>query len=307
MERYKSGVDKNGPQKHPEFIDKTNQSAGVDRTIYPASNLNAGRPLTPKPPGIAQGQNKGLPLDPATRQPLPPKPVPGYYPGFSTLEQQNFWDETTRKVVLERVNHPAPIRFFTDPADLALITAIYDRIIPQDDRDKAHRIPVVPQLDERLYQGRISGYRYEDMPPDQAVYRLGLKAIEAIAQHLHGQAFIDLGPREQDEVLKTIHDGQPPAGSEYWQQMNISRFWQTLVQDAIEGYYSHPYAWDEIGFGGPAYPRGYMRQTSGDPEPWEVQEKRYEWDTPPDSLSGEYSPIGGKGHKEAPVGQEGTH
>jgi hypothetical protein len=21
--------------------------------------------------------------------------------------------------------------------------------------------------------------------------------------------------------------------------------------------YAHPYAWDEIGFGGPAYPRGY--------------------------------------------------
>jgi hypothetical protein len=24
-------------------------------------------------------------------------------------------------------------------------------------------------------------------------------------------------------------------------------------------FYSHPWAWNEIGFGGPAYPRGFMR------------------------------------------------
>ena len=24
-------------------------------------------------------------------------------------------------------------------------------------------------------------------------------------------------------------------------------------------FYSHPWAWNEIGFGGPAYPRGYSR------------------------------------------------
>jgi hypothetical protein len=27
----------------------------------------------------------------------------------------------------------------------------------------------------------------------------------------------------------------------------------------LSGFYSHPWAWNEIGFGGPAYPRGYMR------------------------------------------------
>ena len=27
----------------------------------------------------------------------------------------------------------------------------------------------------------------------------------------------------------------------------------------LAGFYSHPWAWNEIGFGGPAYPRGYMR------------------------------------------------
>ncbi len=68
----------------------------------------------------------------------------------------------------------------------------------------------------------------------------------------------------------------------------MQRYWMLLLQDAVEAYYAHPYAWDEIGFGGPAYPRAYMRLESGEPEPWEVEEQRYAWAPPPASLSGDY-------------------
>ena len=27
----------------------------------------------------------------------------------------------------------------------------------------------------------------------------------------------------------------------------------------LSAFYSHPWAWNEVGFGGPAYPRGFMR------------------------------------------------
>ena len=71
--------------------------------------------------------------------------------------------------------------------------------------------------------------------------------------------------------------------------MNCQRYWMLLVQDCVEGYYAHPWAWDEIGFGGPAYPRGYMRLEHGQPEPWEVEERRYEWSGPPWSVTNEYT------------------
>jgi hypothetical protein len=58
-----------------------------------------------------------------------------------------------------------------------------------------------------------------------------------------------------------------------------------LLGDCVSAYYSHPWSWDEIGYGGPAYPRGYMRLENGLPEPWEVDEVRYFWNTPADSLS----------------------
>jgi hypothetical protein len=206
------------------------------------------------------------------------------------------------------VEHVPPIRFFS-PDEAQLMEAVCNRILPQDDREEAHRIAIMPRIDERLWSGRIDGYRYEDMPPDAEAHRLGLQAIEAIAQHLYDTSFINLIPLEQDRVLKTIHDGEPPAAHAIWQRMSVQRYWMLLVQDCIEAYYAHPYAWDEVGFGGPAYPRGYMRLEGGKPEPWEVEEQRYEWAAPPDSLSDIYEQIGKdeSTHDTMTPGQEGSH
>lgn len=248
-----------------------------------------------------------LPVDQKTGRPIPPRATPGYYPGFDTLGQQAFWDEATRAVVLARVEQIPPIRFFT-PEQATLLTAICDRLIPQDDRDVAHHIPIVPFIDERLFAGRIDGYRFDDMPPDGEAYRLGLMGIETVARRMHDHSFVGLGPYEQDQVLQTIHDAQPPAGEAIWRQAPVDRFWMLLAGDVFAVYYAHPYAWDEIGFGGPAYPRGYMRLEGGKPEPWEVREQRYGWKAPPQSLSGAYKPLG-ETHpgRMQPTSSAGTH
>lgn len=256
---------------------------------------------------MSQVDQKCLPVDAKTGQPLPPRAQPGYYSGFQTLSQQAYWDEATRKVVLDRVENVPPIRFFS-AEEVRLMQAVCDRLLPQDDRDAEHKIPVVNYIDDRLYNRRIDGYRFEDMPDDHEAHRLGLQAIEAIAQHLFRRPFVQLEPQEQDQVLQTIHDGNPPAAAHIWQRMPVARFWMLIMQDVVDAYYAHPYVWDEIGFGGPAYPRGYMRLEGGKPEPWEVEEQRYEWKAPPASLSDAYKPIGGPGgHKQQTSGQEGTH
>lgn len=216
---------------------------------------------------------------------------PGYYPGYHTLEQADAWDEATRKTVLARVERRTELEFFT-PEEGARLKAVLERLAPQDDRDAEHRIPLLAAIDERLASGRGNGYRYEDMPPDGEAYRLGLEGIDAIAMYLHGHLFLTLRAVEQDEVLLTIHDARPPTGMEIWRRMPPDRFWRLILNDALEAYYAHPFAWDEIGFGGPAYPRGYMRLLHGDPEPWEKPERRYAFEAPADSLSGRCTPLG---------------
>lgn len=230
---------------------------------------------------------------------------PGYYPNFSTFEQRNFWDEATRALIEKRVADVPPIQFFTAD-ELPVISAACERILPQDDRVPEKRIAIVNRIDYRLHSGEIHGYRFEDMPEDGLAYRLGIKAIDQTAQSLHGATFHQLATREQDEVLKSIHDGNKEGAPDIWSRMSIKRFWQLLVQDCATAYYSHPLAWDEIGFGGPAYPRAYMRLEGGQPEPWEVDERRYEWIAPVDSLSDDLSTENAEQEMSHP-GQGGTH
>ncbi len=231
---------------------------------------------------------------------------PGYYPGFETLSQQAYWDEATRKTVLQRMSRSLELRFFT-PQEAPLIEVIFEHILPQNDRDENYRIPIVPVVDERLYTNRLDGYRFEEMPTDQDAYRLGMQAIEEVAHAVHGCGFLGLAPLDQDKLLRTLHDGKPPGAHHIWERMPVHRFWMLLVQDAAEAYYAHPYAWDEIGFGGPAYPRAYMRLERGEPEPWEVNEQRYEWEAPADSVSDIYEHVSGHDQHHASPGQGGTH
>jgi Gluconate 2-dehydrogenase subunit 3 len=231
-------------------------------------------------------QNAGerLPVDPIARKPLQPRAQPGYYPGYSTLDQKGFWDQATRAVVLERIRDIPPLRFFTKE-EARLFETVCDHILPQDDRDRAHRIPIVPFVDKRLHAKQIDGYRFEDMPPDGEAHRLGLQAIEKMARELFGRGFLELAWLGQEEVLRLIHDGKPKAAQNVWNRLNVHRYWAMLVQDCVEVYYAHPWSWDEIGYGGPAYPRAYMRLERGEPEPWEVEERRYDWQAPPSALS----------------------
>lgn len=244
--------------------------------------------------------------DPATGKPLAKREQPGYYPGFSTLSQKRYWDATTRALVEERVSRQKPIRFFT-PSEAATMLAVVDRILPQDDRTDERRIPLLPSIDQRLYENRLEGYRFEDMPSDQEAYRIAARAFEQMAQSLHRRAFHELPVLEQEEILKSVHDAKPAAAQDVWKQMNIERFWTLLVSDVCGVYYAHPWAWDEVGFGGPAYPRGYMRLEEGQAEPWEVGERRYEWDAPADTLSDVEEAHGTGAEHQTHPGQAGTH
>src|SRR5207302_1446588 len=42
-----------------------------------------------------------------------------------------------------------------------------------------------------------------------------------------------------------------------WDTVNIARAFKVVMRYVVQAFYAHPWAWNEIGFGGPAYPRGY--------------------------------------------------
>ncbi len=230
---------------------------------------------------------------------------PGYYPRYRTLGQRKAWDETTRRVVTGRVGDTPPIRFFSQN-EAEVLLAVIDRVLPQDDRSEERTVPILPVIDERLFKNELNGFRYEDMPPDRDAYRLAIEAIDAMARERFGDSLPALTVHRQELILKSLHDGEPDPAHPIWKTMPVHRFWALLMEDCVTAYYAHPWAWDEIGFGGPAYPRGYIRLENGLPEPWESEEERHEWNAPVDSLS-EIEPEGAPPEHGSLHGHGGTH
>ena len=59
----------------------------------------------------------------------------------------------------------------------------------------------------------------------------------------------------------------------YWGDLPAGGFFlHHLLKDVVSIYYSHPAAWSEIGYGGPAGPRGYARLGFDERDPWEAKE-----------------------------------
>ena len=157
---------------------------------------------------------------------------PGYYPGYSTLSQQDYWDRTTRELIQKRLAETPPIRFF-NAQEAATMLAVVDRILPQEDRTPERRIAILPTIDSRLYRGAINGFRYEDMPSDRDAYKMGVAAIDRMAFTLHGRSFHELLVSQQEEILKSLHDSEPLVADECWNKVNVEKFWLLLVGSLV--------------------------------------------------------------------------
>jgi hypothetical protein len=195
----------------------------------------------------------------------------GRYPDYDVLEQQGHWDDVTRRVVLERVHTVPEIRFFT-PAELETLTAFADLALAQDAEP---RIPVMAFVDEKLHEHRLDGYQYFDLPDDRDTWRAVARGLDQEAARRGADRFALLGADDQVEVVSRLAQGRLYGGA--WGTLNVSRAWSVVMRDLLEQFYSHPWAWNEIGFGGPAYPRGYARFGSphlegAEREAWEGRE-----------------------------------
>ena len=59
-----------------------------------------------------------------------------------------------------------------------------------------------------------------------------------------------------------------------WHGLPAAHVWSLWTRYACTAFYAHPFAWTEIGFPGPAYPRGYKNAGVGKLEPFEVADAR---------------------------------
>lgn len=194
------------------------------------------------------------------------------YPNYDVLAK---WDSPsfnpqTREVLTRRLSSVPRRRFFSED-EWRLVEAIVARLVPQPDR--AEPIPITPWIDEQLADGRGEGFRHDGMPKAAQAWRLGLAALDGEARRRHGGGFTTLDAGRQDDTLRAVQQGEVDAA--LWSGLPAGRFFSDILLKTAAGiYYEHPDAWSEIGFGGPASPRGYVRLGFDRRDPWEAEETR---------------------------------
>jgi len=199
-----------------------------------------------------------------------PGPGQGRFPGFDALDQSQHWDPVTTGVVLSRIGMAPDIRFFT-PAEQAVATTLCDHLLDQQDnrRDEA-RVPVVNLIDARLAEQQTDGWHYHDMPQDSQAWRDTLAALDQDATDRFGAGFASCSSDHQVTLIQAVQD----LGSDLWRGLSAKHVWSLWTRYACTAFYAHPSAWNEIGFPGPAYPRGYKNPGIDTREPFEVRDAR---------------------------------
>jgi hypothetical protein len=175
----------------------------------------------------------------------------GRFPGFDVLDEVHRWDDVTAGVVLARLAPTTDLSFFT-LAENGCATALADLLLGQDAEP---RVPVVAMIDARLAADETDGWHYDDMPPDPEAWRRSLAALDEDADELAGRPFARLEPEQQAGLVQRVQDLGSDGKS--WHELPAKQVWSLWTRYACAAFYSHPWAWNEMGFPGPAYPRGY--------------------------------------------------
>lgn len=187
----------------------------------------------------------------------------GRYPDYDILSESSHWDPVTREVVMKRVEEVPPLRFFEEQ-EARTLRAFCDLVLAQDSEP---RIPVLEMVDEKLYENRLDGFRFHDMPPDPQTWKMVALHLDQTAAREGAdpeKGFAGLDSEAQCQIVEAFSKGELD-----WGELPVEKAWSVVMRGALSAFYSHPWAWNEIGFGGPAYPRGYARLGAGQREHWE--------------------------------------
>ena len=93
------------------------------------------------------------------------------------------------------------------------------------------------------------------MPPDGKMLIKGLEGINETAALTFEKNFIKLKKEEQLAVLKEIQKGAPAGNT--WKQLSPKKFFEELLAETVEIFFSFPTVQLSIGYTGMADAKGW--------------------------------------------------
>lgn len=167
-------------------------------------------------------------------------------PNYHSLDRIDKWDKATQGIIKNRlekeIDRKENFTFLTKKEGAKLIKLI-NVLLPQ--LESKFKIKIAESIDKSL-SNRKTGVKYGQDPWRGDFYKKGLEML--------GESFSESWLKKEFENPK---------------ESFLSRFLRLVLQDSISIYYSHPFAWDKIGFPGPAYPEGYSYLGCLEKDIWE--------------------------------------
>lgn len=178
-------------------------------------------------------------------------------------------DSKTKEVIEQRLATPDIPRFFSI-GEWRIADALCHCILPHMYENGS--VSLVALLDAKLLADHGDGFREVSMPYMRDAWRQGLAMIDAVARARHeDRSFAVLTDHERDALLHSMQRGE--VTGDRWSELTAKTFFERrILVDVPPLYYGLPQAWNEIGFGGPATPRGYVRLDGDRLDPWEAAE-----------------------------------
>ncbi|MEG6616675.1 gluconate 2-dehydrogenase subunit 3 family protein [Peptococcaceae bacterium 1198_IL3148] len=193
--------------------------------------------------------------------------LPSHYTNYDVMNLADEWDDHTKKIVTQRLA-PFPTPGALNEAEVRTVKIIASHLI-YDDRDQVLAY-IVHHLDSKLSAKTGESQRKVGSPKERDLILHGLKALDLLAQDLYQLPFAEADTQAQLNMLEMLQQGQVPQITD-WSLCPPKELFKKLLSIIVDAYYSHPIIWSEIGYGGPAYPRGYVRVELGLTDPWEAK------------------------------------
>lgn len=173
---------------------------------------------------------------------------------FSSLINSDRVTEPTRKVLLNRLNETTNSPTFFTAEEFALLRAVTDCLTAQ--QSDARVADVATMIDKRLAAQTGPGWRFDELPADGTAYQIGLKGINESAIFLYQKDFVSLSREEQNNLLKTVQQGK--SSGETWKTFSSQLFFELMLTETAEHFYSHPALQEEINYTGFADAQGWQ-------------------------------------------------
>lgn len=160
----------------------------------------------------------------------------------------------TRKVLRERLEKTGTPKFF-DFESFDILSVICDLLMDQDSGSRMVNIALY--IDERLASNGSNGWRYDKQPPDPIAYFRGVKAIDEEAKQRFGSEFLALNNEEQIQILSHVQNGDTQSKS--WETIHPKLFFEDLLTESAEIFFSHPKVQASIDYVGMADAEGWSK------------------------------------------------